>query len=138
MKGNRLGWIFLLFLAAASACGFIFYYEPEALPIDRTALQKEWLAAYPGTKLHSGDLVFRHSRGTISNMLLHFSRQDPKYSHAGILSVEKTGLFVYHSLGGEVSRGPGIFWILRSEEHTSELQSQSNLVCRLLLEKKKQ
>src|SRR5688572_31634146 len=28
---------------------------------------------------------------------------------------------------------PGV----RSEEHTSELQSQSNLVCRLLLEKKK-
>src|SRR2546430_9562623 len=31
----------------------------------------------------------------------------------------------------EVDRDP------RSEEHTSELQSQSNLVCRLLLEKKK-
>src|SRR2546430_5506345 len=31
-------------------------------------------------------------------------------------------------------RAPGV----RSEEHTSELQSQSNLVCRLLLEKKKQ
>src|SRR2546430_5290282 len=36
------------------------------------------------------------------------------------------------------------FWLMgkvigagRSEEHTSELQSQSNLVCRLLLEKKK-
>src|SRR2546430_11751777 len=29
------------------------------------------------------------------------------------------------------------FFYLRSEEHTSELQSQSNLVCRLLLEKKK-
>src|SRR5205085_9391658 len=29
-------------------------------------------------------------------------------------------------------------WKFRSEEHTSELQSQSNLVCRLLLEKKKQ
>src|SRR2546427_3133910 len=28
--------------------------------------------------------------------------------------------------------------IMRSEEHTSELQSQSNLVCRLLLEKKKE
>src|SRR2546427_9548738 len=28
-------------------------------------------------------------------------------------------------------------WRPRSEEHTSELQSQSNLVCRLLLEKKK-
>src|SRR5688572_32300535 len=33
--------------------------------------------------------------------------------------------------GGMVSEGR------RSEEHTSELQSQSNLVCRLLLEKKK-
>src|SRR5690606_40573936 len=28
--------------------------------------------------------------------------------------------------------------LLRSEEHTSELQSRENLVCRLLLEKKKQ
>src|SRR2546430_5953774 len=34
--------------------------------------------------------------------------------------------------------GPGGYVVLvRSEEHTSELQSQSNLVCRLLLEKKK-
>src|SRR2546430_6476680 len=32
---------------------------------------------------------------------------------------------------------PGRRVALRSEEHTSELQSQSNLVCRLLLEKKK-
>src|SRR3989475_3833716 len=35
---------------------------------------------------------------------------------------------------------PGTWqWVVRgrSEEHTSELQSQSNLVCRLLLEKKK-
>src|SRR5438034_7262680 len=29
-------------------------------------------------------------------------------------------------------------WFARSEEHTSELQSHSDLVCRLLLEKKKQ
>src|SRR2546430_5253372 len=33
--------------------------------------------------------------------------------------------------------GPDRQQALRSEEHTSELQSQSNLVCRLLLEKKK-
>src|SRR2546427_2954557 len=31
----------------------------------------------------------------------------------------------------------GGYFVARSEEHTSELQSQSNLVCRLLLEKKK-
>src|SRR2546427_9349329 len=37
------------------------------------------------------------------------------------------------------SRAPFYEWFNdgRSEEHTSELQSQSNLVCRLLLEKKK-
>src|SRR2546427_9534756 len=36
----------------------------------------------------------------------------------------------------EGRRRPGLIQA-RSEEHTSELQSQSNLVCRLLLEKKK-
>src|SRR5688572_31369285 len=33
-------------------------------------------------------------------------------------------------------RVPAADGVVRSEEHTSELQSQSNLVCRLLLEKK--
>src|SRR5438132_7035482 len=41
----------------------------------------------------------------------------------------------------ESFRGRGVprsyVWVLRSEEHTSELQSHSDLVCRLLLEKKK-
>src|SRR2546426_6275018 len=38
----------------------------------------------------------------------------------------------------QVSRGVRATWgEMRSEEHTSELQSPCNLVCRLLLEKKK-
>src|SRR2546426_6961087 len=37
-----------------------------------------------------------------------------------------------HGLGDDTSQG-----VERSEEHTSELQSPCNLVCRLLLEKKK-
>src|SRR5688572_31527122 len=37
----------------------------------------------------------------------------------------------------ECRRERGVVPAPRSEEHTSELQSQSNLVCRLLLEKKK-
>src|SRR2546430_3082574 len=41
----------------------------------------------------------------------------------------------YSSLIRESRKTYEVF--LRSEEHTSELQSQSNLVCRLLLEKKK-
>src|SRR2546430_2861079 len=43
---------------------------------------------------------------------------------------------------GDNSKGdrllPGGHRLKRSEEHTSELQSQSNLVCRLLLEQKKE
>src|SRR2546430_12284433 len=39
-------------------------------------------------------------------------------------------------LGSLRAQRPGLY-LGRSEEHTSELQSQSNLVCRLLLEKKK-
>src|SRR5688572_32885666 len=43
-----------------------------------------------------------------------------------------------HQAWKDVSRGrAGVRGAERSEEHTSELQSQSNLVCRLLLEKKK-
>src|SRR2546421_6672372 len=38
-----------------------------------------------------------------------------------------------HEEGGRCYEGRGV----RSEEHTSELQSRSDLVCRLLLEKKK-
>src|SRR3712207_8496793 len=35
------------------------------------------------------------------------------------------------------SASPHSYWMARSEEHTSELQSRQYLVCRLLLEKKK-
>src|SRR2546430_12450543 len=45
---------------------------------------------------------------------------------------EHFGWRTYFDCGASVGHGPR----RRSEEHTSELQSQSNLVCRLLLEKK--
>src|SRR5256886_10167100 len=71
-----------------------------------------------------------------------------------ILSVGPTGWFNRHVLSNRVLVFVGLIsyplylwhWPLlyfssqvsaRSEEHTSELQSQSNLVCRLLLEKEK-
>src|SRR2546426_9270633 len=46
-------------------------------------------------------------------------------------SAIEDGFRVERSLDG------GTSWATRSEEHTSELQSPCNLVCRLLLEKKK-
>src|SRR5690606_41991279 len=44
----------------------------------------------------------------------------------------QTGLQCFRDLGWRVGRYKN-----RSEEHTSELQSRENIVCRLLLEKKK-
>src|SRR6266480_7080609 len=42
------------------------------------------------------------------------------------------------TLAGKPTLNEGVTEAWRSEEHTSELQSHVNLVCRLLLEKKKQ
>src|SRR2546430_7815695 len=56
---------------------------------------------------------------------------DPARRHQRVGPDAQTG----HRVGG-VGRGP-VIQDRRSEEHTSELQSQSNLVCRLLLEKTK-
>src|SRR2546430_13510004 len=49
----------------------------------------------------------------------------------------KKGALSPLSKGGRWRRAQRYSDLFRSEEHTSELQSQSNLVCRLLLEKKK-
>src|SRR5688572_31690124 len=66
-------------------------------------------------------------------------------SLAGI-DTAKVSAFVFALAGGLAALSGGLLANIfnptpdvgiRSEEHTSELQSQSNLVCRLLLEKKK-
>src|SRR2546430_4246067 len=49
-------------------------------------------------------------------------------AQGALVGAAKASYLPRHSIGGSVGR---------SEEHTSELQSQSNIVCRLLLEKKK-
>src|SRR5206468_11453488 len=41
------------------------------------------------------------------------------------------------ALPSAIQHGVSVWGLIRSEEHTSELQSRSDLVCRLLLEKKK-
>src|SRR5436190_10608137 len=59
-----------------------------------------------------------------------------------VLAVHEGGLDIHGRVAGEHTRLQGALHALvgrldRSEEHTSELQSHSDLVCRLLLEKKK-
>src|SRR5205085_9329796 len=59
------------------------------------------------------------------------------YTHVGNHTQDQAGLQQlgsYNTLDFGVTTNYGENWELRSEEHTSELQSQSNLVCRLLLE----
>src|SRR5688500_19744467 len=60
---------------------------------------------------------------------------DPLFEDAWIARVG-LGLRPFGDTGLEVTVGYARLWT-RSEEHTSELQSPCNLVCRLLLEKKK-
>src|SRR2546430_11743571 len=56
--------------------------------------------------------------------------------HPGIFRRHR-GRNLHLGLGPASAQGTERGDRMRSEEHTSELQSQSNLVCRLLLEKKK-
>src|SRR5256886_9173007 len=60
-------------------------------------------------------------------------RSQAPCQEGGSWGYDEEGIWVDKGCGGEFTLGRGD----RSEEHTSELQSQSNLVCRLLLEKKK-
>src|SRR5438270_10528956 len=54
-----------------------------------------------------------------------------------VIAIERPAGRVGVLVLGELDRIEAAAREQRSEEHTSELQSQSNLVCRLLLEKKK-
>src|SRR5690606_41944771 len=56
---------------------------------------------------------------------------------AAVLSRQGEGAFVRWTPDGDFVGEEPVRGLLRSEEHTSELQSRENLVCRLLLEKKK-
>src|SRR5690606_39434061 len=63
-----------------------------------------------------------------------------QYAEAGVpvkKACKPKGLqaFLYSINDQSASTSSGIAWNRRSEEHTSELQSRENLICRLLLEK---
>src|SRR2546427_508612 len=74
-------------------------------------------------------------------------RQVDHHGLLGFLAISRTGVVPGNAplwrlaksaaAGGYAACASSKAIASRSEEHTSELQSQSNLVCRLLLEKKK-
>src|SRR5688572_31377213 len=65
------------------------------------------------------------------------ARHDQVAGDVGIAGARHLGASHAAALVAEAAVAPVEGGEARSEEHTSELQSQSNLVCRLLLEKKK-
>src|SRR3989475_2113456 len=67
-----------------------------------------------------------------SDLLFERTRVDPD-PHGNLLFLGDVHDLLHEGLAADVSGVEA----QRSEEHTSELQSQSNIVCRLLLEKKK-
>src|SRR2546430_3796567 len=82
----------------------------------------------PRSTLFPYTTLFRSDSRKLST-LKRFTMNLPQLEctgHSGKNSKPKCGL-----------TSTGCSCLTRSEEHTSELQSQSNLVCRLLLEKKK-
>src|SRR2546430_8308057 len=87
----------------------------------------------PRSTLFPYTTLFRSSKG---------AREQPFWDeHAAFIDrlVDEGFILMGGPLVGEAGMPHGALLIVkaeRSEEHTSELQSQSNLVCRLLLEKK--
>src|SRR5206468_12775304 len=77
----------------------------------------------------------------LSGSRIRFWRVYPLGSTAGSLRQQTLFQFLRafptHEAADFVEHGDNGTFALRSEEHTSELQSRSDLVCRLLLEKKK-
>src|SRR2546425_5817061 len=75
-------------------------------------------------------MIRRPPRSTLFPYTTLFRSQDPQLGDLRFAQLRVTV--------GEVQHGIVKPLLLRSEEHTSELQSLAYLVCRLLLEKKKQ
>src|SRR2546427_4354858 len=91
-------------------------------------------------------MIRRPPRSTLfpyTTLFRSLPRHEPARSNQGdgeALRRQHAEAQIGNAWSGSVGAGTRLYGDepeLRSEEHTSELQSQSNLVCRLLLEKKK-
>src|SRR5690606_41912595 len=91
-----------------------------------------WLS-YCGAPLHLHSFPTRRSSDLVSAGDVILSA--PKQAGHGDLATNVAMMFAKRA--GKNPRELAEAIVTRSEEHTSELQSRENLVCRLLLEKKK-
>src|SRR2546430_13216155 len=84
-------------------------------------------------------MIRRPPRSTLFPYTTLFRSRQPSGNHGPMaqLSISRRHSRHRHARRGRTGATTLRRSVARSEEHTSELQSQSNLVCRLLLEKKK-
>src|SRR2546430_7258783 len=87
--------------------------------------------------LHLSFFFFFNDTATTEIYTLSLHDALPILDGFGIIACGQIQLSQQLMRGGKLRFAGGDLLQSRSEEHTSELQSQSNLVCRLLLEKKK-
>src|SRR5690606_41199634 len=108
--------------AAAARCpvsrGPLFFFSSRRR---HTSFSRDW-----SSDVCSSDLLLQQAEGRLLAVGDQV-RLEPPLAQRG-------GGHPAHGGDLEPGEGPGV---QRSEEHTSELQSRENLVCRLLLEKKK-
>src|SRR5256886_6020008 len=90
----------------------------------------------PRSTLFPYTTLFRSSLRIADEPIERHHQRDAELLH--VLNVApQVGRTALHRSGVRRAQAVFRYATVRSEEHTSELQSQSNLVCRLLLEKKK-
>src|SRR5256885_5937579 len=82
-------------------------------------------------------MIRRPPRSTLFPYTPLFRSRSHRRAAAAVPAPESTGREPARRGRDGGARGAAVAGCLRSEEHTSELQSPCNLVCRLLLEKKK-
>src|ERR1019366_10583805 len=81
------------------------------------------------------------SSAQLLNTLLSFNGSNGQHPDSPLIQATDGNFYGVTQNGGVTNQNctsVGCGTVFKSEEHTSELQSLTNLVCRLLLEKKKQ
>src|SRR5690606_9883053 len=129
----------------ATKTAFYFYGVDDPLKLKSTTIAKgyvmalwfEELAEFDGVEDIDivEDTFIRQDLGD-KQVKVYYSYNPPRNPYAWVnewkeSKVNDPDFFIHHSTYLQDEKG------FRSEEHTSELQSRENLVCRLLLEKKK-
>src|SRR2546430_6514525 len=93
----------------------------------------------PVGSMLAGSMEFIERARRMRKMLGGGMRQAGVVAAAGLVALDEMVERLAEDHGNARRLAEGLSGLPgRSEEHTSELQSQSNLVCRLLLEKKKE